>query len=193
NWIYIHDPSVAVGRIQNFKNWSPAMVPDPAKTCLGMEYFVFENDDLWSSSDEKLIELAKRELASLGLATADEISDGAVVRVQKAYPMYDDAWSEQVDMVRRYVEEYLPNLQLVGRNGMHKYNNQDHSMMTAICAAENICGAQYDLWAINTEPEYHEEKGAEQASVPMRPAYAEPPRIPQNIPGLQPDVSASSD
>ena len=193
NWLYVHESKVRVGRIQNFKNWSPAMVPDLDKTCLGMEYFVFENDDLWSSSDEKLIELARRELACLGLASADEISDGAVVRVQKAYPMYDDAWSEQVDMVRRYVEEYLPNLQLVGRNGMHKYNNQDHSMMTAICAAENICGAQYDLWAINTEPEYHEEKRAEQASVPMRPAYAEPPRIPQNIPGLRPDVSASSD
>lgn len=193
NWIYVHESSVRVGRIQNFKNWSPAMVPDPNKTCLGMEYFVFENDDMWSSSDEKLIELAKRELASLGLAREDEISDGAVVRVQKAYPMYDDAWSDQVETVRRYLDEYLPNIQLVGRNGMHKYNNQDHSMMTAICAAENICGARYDLWAINTEPDYHEEKRSEQASVPLRPAYAEPPRIHQNISNLRPDVSTSSD
>jgi protoporphyrinogen oxidase len=193
NWLYVHESRVRVGRIQNFKNWSPAMVPDPNKTCLGMEYFVFENDDLWSSSDEKLIALAKRELASLGLAREDEINDGAVVRVPKAYPMYDDAWSDQVDAIRGYLEKHLPNLQLVGRNGMHKYNNQDHSMMTAICAAENICGAKFDLWAINTEPEYHEEKRSEPTSVPARPAYAEPPRIPQKLPNLQPDVSASSD
>jgi hypothetical protein len=160
---------------------------------LGMEYFVFENDDLWSSTDEKLIELAKREIASLGLAREDEINDGAVVRVQKAYPMYDDAWSEQVETVRRYLEEHLPNLQLVGRNGMHKYNNQDHSMMTAICAAENICGANFDLWAINTEPEYHEEKQSETAKVPDRPAYAEPPRIEQTMSRLRSDVRVSSD
>ena len=193
NWLYVHESRVRVGRIQNFKNWSPAMVPDPNKTCLGMEYFVFENDDLWSSSDEKLIELAKRELASLGLAREDEINDGAVVRVQKAYPMYDDAWSDQVEKVRYYLEEYLPNLQLVGRNGMHKYNNQDHSMMTAMCAAENICGAKYDLWAINTEPDYHEEKQSEPAKVPLRPAYAEPPRIEQALPKLRPDVTVTSD
>jgi protoporphyrinogen oxidase len=181
NWLYIHEPEVRVGRIQNFKNWSPAMVPDPHKTCLGMEYFVFENDDLWSSPDEKLIELAKRELVQLGLATEDEIEDGAVVRMQKAYPMYDEAWAEQVEAVRCYLAESLPNLQLVGRNGMHKYNNQDHSMMTAMYAAENICGANYDLWAINTEPEYHEEKRAESATAARRPAYAEPPRIEQPI------------
>jgi protoporphyrinogen oxidase len=193
NWLYVHESRVRVGRIQNFKNWSPAMVPDPNKTCLGMEYFVFENDDLWSSSDEKLIELAKRELASLGLAREDEINDGAVVRVQKAYPMYDDAWSDQVEKVRLYLEEHLPNLQLVGRNGMHKYNNQDHSMMTAICAAENICGAKYDLWAINTEPDYHEEKRSEPARVTQRPAYAEPPLVERTAPKLQPDVNVSSD
>jgi len=157
NWIYIHDPDVRVGRIQNFKNWSPAMVPDPNKTCLGMEYFVFENDDLWSSPDDKLIQLASREIVHLGLARSGEIEDGTVVRMPKAYPMYDRGWSEQVDRIRRYVEQTLPNLQLVGRNGMHKYNNQDHSMMTAMYAAKNILGARYDLWAINTEPEYHEE------------------------------------
>ena len=158
-----------------------------------MEYFVFENDDMWSSPDEKLIELAKHELASLGLAREDEINDGAVVRVQKAYPMYDDAWSDQVEKVRLYLEEHLPNLQLVGRNGMHKYNNQDHSMMTAICAVENICGAKYDLWAINTEPDYHEEKQSEPARVPQRPAYAEPPLIQRTLPNLRPDVNVSSD
>ncbi|MGH9685830.1 MAG: NAD(P)/FAD-dependent oxidoreductase [Candidatus Acidiferrales bacterium] len=193
NWLYVHESSVRVGRIQNFKNWSPAMVPDPNKTCLGMEYFVFENDDLWSSSDETLIELAKRELASLGLAREDEINDGAVVRVQKAYPMYDDTWSEQVEKIRRYLEEHLPNLQLVGRNGMHKYNNQDHSMITAIYAAENICGAKYDLWAVNTEPDYHEEKRSEPTKVPLRPAYAEPTRIQPKAPSLRPDVGVSTD
>ncbi len=182
NWIYIHEPGVRVGRIQNFKNWSPAMVPDPEKTCLGMEYFVFENDDLWSSSDDKLIELAKSEIAELGLARPEEIEDGAVVRMPKAYPMYSQDWVRQVAIIRNYLETTLPNLQLVGRNGMHKYNNQDHSMMTAMCAARNILGANYDLWAINTEAEYHEE-GAEKPAAaviePRRPAYAEPPLVSQ--------------
>jgi len=147
-----------------------------------MEYFVFENDDLWSSSDERLIELAKREIAELGLAKSEDIEDGAVVRTPKAYPMYDDGWVRQVTTVRRYLEAALPNLQLVGRNGMHKYNNQDHSMMTAMCAARNILGANYDLWAINTEAEYHEEKQEKPATLAdaetRRPAYAEPPLIP---------------
>ncbi len=185
NWIYIHEPGVKVGRIQNFKNWSPAMVPDPNKTCLGMEYFVFENDELWSSPDEKLIELAKREIAQLGLARPEEIEDGTVVRMHKAYPMYDSGWAQKVDKIRRYLEASLPNLQLVGRNGMHKYNNQDHSMMTALCAARNILGAKYDLWTINTEPDYHEEKKEAPAAESARPAsdearrppYAEPPTV----------------
>ena len=158
NWIYIHDPSVRVGRIQNFKNWSPNMVPDPNKTSLGMEYFVFENDDVWASPDDKLIDLAKCEIAKLGLVKPEEIEDGVVVRMPKAYPMYNSGWAKQVATIRQYLEECLPNLQLVGRNGMHKYNNQDHSMMTALCAAKNIMGAKYDLWAINSEPDYHEEK-----------------------------------
>ena len=157
NWIYIHDPGVQVGRIQNFKNWSPAMVPDPAKTCLGMEYFVFENDGLWSLPDAELIDLAKREINRLGLAKPEEIEDGTVVRMPKAYPMYDEGWAGRVETIRRYLEQNLPNLQLVGRNGMHKYNNQDHSMLTAMRAAQNILGASHNLWAINSEPEYHEE------------------------------------
>jgi protoporphyrinogen oxidase len=161
NWIYVHEPGVKVGRIQNFKNWSPAMVPDPDKTCLGMEYFVFENDALWSSPDYKLLELAQREIVELGLVRPEEIEDGTVVRMHKAYPMYDAGWAERVQTIREYLECNLSNLQLVGRNGMHKYNNQDHSMMTALCAARNICGANYDLWAINTEPDYHEETKAE--------------------------------
>ena len=165
NWIYIHEPGVQVGRIQNFKNWSPAMVPDPAKTCLGMEYFVFENDILWSSPDDKLIELAKKEIEQLGLARFEEIEDGSVVRMPKAYPMYDSGWIEQVAIIRNYLEASFTNLQLVGRNGMHKYNNQDHSMMTAWCAARNIVGANYDLWAINTEAEYHEQKPEKAATL----------------------------
>jgi protoporphyrinogen oxidase len=199
NWIYIHESRVRVGRIQNFKNWSPAMVPDPNKTCLGMEYFVFENDDLWSSPDEKLLELAKREIEQLGLARAEEIEDGAVVRMPKAYPMYDNGWANQVEIIRRYLEATLPNLQLVGRNGMHKYNNQDHSMMTALCAARNILGAKHDLWAINTEPEYHEEKQEKQETrkdlteVKLeRPAYAEPPLIPRSRPGVHGEGGSTS-
>jgi len=175
NWIYIHDPSVKVGRIQNFKNWSPAMVPDPNKTCLGLEYFVFVNDELWSSPDGKLIDLARQEILELGLVRPEEIEDGTVVRMPKAYPIYDEGWAGQVSVVRKYVEQNLTNLQLVGRNGMHKYNNQDHSMMTAICAVENILGAHHNLWAINTEPDYQEEKMEETA--PQRPAYAEPLRV----------------
>jgi protoporphyrinogen oxidase len=188
NWIYIHEPGVRVGRIQNFKNWSPAMVPDPNKTCLGMEYFVFENDDLWSSPDEQLIALATKEITELGLAKAEDIEDGAVVRMPKAYPMYSNDWVRQVTTIRRYLETALPNLQLVGRNGMHKYNNQDHSMMTAMCAARNILGANYDLWAINTEAEYHEEeqeKSAAPAEIEVRrPAYAEPPLVPGSAHGI---------
>ena len=177
NWIYIHEPGVRVGRIQNFKNWSPSMVPDQSKTCLGMEYFVFENDDLWSSSDEKLLEMAKKEIAELGLARPEEIEDGAVVRMPKAYPMYDSGWSAQVQLIREYLETALPNLQLVGRNGMHKYNNQDHSMMTALYASRNILRASFDLWEINSEPDYHEEKYEKPTEVVKsevrRPAYSE--------------------
>ena len=176
NWIYVHDPSVKVGRIQNFKNWSPAMVPDSNKTCLGMEYFVFENDKLWSSPDDELIEMARREIAALGLVRPDEIEDGTVVRMQKAYPMYDENWSSHVDTIREYLGETARNLQLVGRNGMHKYNNQDHSMITALYAARNICGASYDLWAVNTEPDYHEEKKENQAE--GRANYRELVRVP---------------
>lgn len=158
NWIYIHDPAVGVGRIQNFKNWSPAMVPDLSKTCLGMEYFVNENEGLWVRSDQELIELAKNELAHLGLARREEVEDGTVVRMPKAYPVYDNGWADSLHKIRCYLEQNLSNLQLVGRNGMHKYNNQDHSMITAMYAARNILGENNDLWAVNTEPEYHEQK-----------------------------------
>jgi len=177
NWIYIHDPAVGVGRIQNFKNWSPAMVPDPAKTCLGMEYFVSQKDALWSRSDEELIELAKEELAYLGLARRGEVEDGAVVRMPKAYPVYDNGWTESLRKIRGYLETHMRNLQLVGRNGMHKYNNQDHSMMTALYAARNILGASHDLWAVNTEPEYHEQKIVESHLVAKGQASAAKPKL----------------
>ena len=158
NWIYVHDPSVKVGRIQNFKNWSPDMVPDQSKTCLGLEYFCFEGDGLWTSSDEDLIERARKELEQLGICTPGEVFDGVVVRQRKAYPVYDDMYETHVGVIRDYIREHLTNLHLAGRNGMHKYNNQDHSMMTALLVARNIAtGGGYDPWKVNADAVYHEE------------------------------------
>ena len=158
NWIYIHDPTVQVGRMQNFKNWSSQMVADSQTTCLGLEYFCFEGDGLWSSSDDQLIELARRELVMLGMCQPEEVLWGTVVRQPKAYPVYDDVYKQHLAVIRDYLTEHLPNLQLVGRNGMHHYNNQDHSMMTALIAARNIAlNAGLDPWKVNTDAEYHEE------------------------------------
>jgi protoporphyrinogen oxidase len=158
NWIYIHDPSVKMGRIQNFKSWSPEMVPDPQMCCYGLEYFCFEGDGLWSAPDAELVELGKRELQQLGLASAADVVDGCVVRQAKAYPVYDDDYAANVDVVRRELAERFPTLHLVGRNGMHKYNNQDHAMMTAMLCARNIVAGEqlYDLWQVNQDAEYHE-------------------------------------
>jgi protoporphyrinogen oxidase len=156
NWIYVHDPAVRVGRIQNFKNWSPDMVPDPAKTCLGLEYFCTIGDDLWSMPDADLVALARKELALIGLAGADRVLDGTVVRMPKAYPVYDPGYAEAVSAARRYLEGFA-NLQMIGRNGTHKYNNQDHSMVMAILAVRNLFGQEHDLWAVNADDEYHEE------------------------------------
>jgi protoporphyrinogen oxidase len=157
NWIYIHSPSVKVGRIQNFNNWSRAMVPDPDHTtCLGLEYFCFEGDGLWSSRDEDLIALATKELRQLGLTGDAEVFDGTVVRMPKAYPIYDGAYRAHLDTVRTYIDP-IPNLHCVGRNGMHKYNNQDHSMLTAMMTVWNMQGAAHDVWSVNTDFEYHEE------------------------------------
>jgi len=156
NWIYMHDPKVKFGRIQNFKNWSPDMVPDQNKTCLGLEYFCFEGDDLWTMPDNKLIELAKEELGILGLVDKSLVVDGTVVRMPKAYPVYDPEYLESLKVIREFLSNFS-NLQPVGRNGMHKYNNQDHSMLTAMLAVDNILGANYDLWQVNTDKEYHEE------------------------------------
>jgi len=158
NWIYIHDPRVTVGRVQNFKSWSPEMVPDSDKACYGLEYFCFEGDGLWESRDEDLIELAKRELIKIGLAEEGDVVDGTVVRQKKAYPVYDDDYAAHVATIRQELEQRYPNLHLVGRNGMHKYNNQDHAMMTAMLCVENILANTplYDLWQVNQDAEYHE-------------------------------------
>jgi protoporphyrinogen oxidase len=156
NWIYIHDPGVKLGRIQNFKNWSPYMVPDSDKSCLGLEYFCFEGDELWNMTDRELIELGKEELAALGLVSTEDIEDGTVIRMPKAYPIYDSEYKDHISSIRQFLSG-IKNLQLVGRNGMHRYNNQDHSMLTAMQAVENICGAKHNLWEINEEQEYHEE------------------------------------
>jgi protoporphyrinogen oxidase len=162
NWIYIHDPGVRVGRIQNFRSWSPEMVPDPDKACYGLEYFCFEHDGFWDSSEQDLIELGKRELVRIGLAEEGDVIDGCVVRQKKAYPVYDDDYARHVAVIRRELEDRYPNLHLVGRNGMHKYNNQDHAMMTAMLCVENILAETrlYDLWQVNGDAEYHETDAA---------------------------------
>ncbi len=155
NWIYIHSPDVKVGRIQNFGSWSPYMVKD-GRTCLGMEYFVFEGDDLWTREDDELIALGTNELAAIGLVDPADVESGYVVRMPKAYPVYDDVYRDNVDVIRRWFEKHASNVHPVGRNGMHKYNNQDHSMYTAMLTVENIRGAHHDIWSVNVEEEYHE-------------------------------------
>ncbi len=157
NWIYIHDPSVKVGRVQNFGSWSPEMAP-AGMTCLGLEYFCFEGDGLWTMSDEELIALATREVAKIGLVAAADVVDGCVVRQPKAYPVYDEGYRDHVAVIRRDLEQSYPSLHLIGRNGMHKYNNQDHAMMTAMLTARNILAGErlYDIWQVNEDAEYHE-------------------------------------
>jgi protoporphyrinogen oxidase len=156
NWIYVHDDQVKLGRVQNFKNWSPDMVPDPRMTCLGLEYFCFEGDGLWTMPDRDLIELGRREMAAIGLIDPSKVVDGTVVRMPKAYPVYDEGFEGALHVVRTYLDGFS-NLQVAGRNGMHKYNNQDHSMVTAMLAVQNLLGAHHDVWAVNADDEYHEE------------------------------------
>jgi len=158
NWIYIHAPDVKVGRIQNFGSWSPYLVKD-GRTCLGMEYFVFEGDELWTMPDEDLVALGTAELSRIGLVDPADVEAGYVVRMPKAYPVYDDTYRDNVDVIRHWFEEHVPNVHPVGRNGMHKYNNQDHSMYTAMLTVENIHGAHHDIWSVNVEEEYHETSG----------------------------------
>ena len=175
NWIYIHSPDVNVGRIQNFRSWSPEMLPDEEHSSIGMEYFCNEGDDLWQKDNAELVKLAEEELRKLNLVGDAEVVDGTVIRQPKAYPVYDHEYQEALEVIRNWLDNF-PNLQLVGRNGMHRYNNQDHSMLTAMLAVKNILGEKHDLWSVNVEQEYHEEES---------PA-AEPDRAPKYAERLQP-------
>jgi protoporphyrinogen oxidase len=157
NWIYINDPNVKVGRVQNFGRWSPYLVKG-GRTCLGLELFVNEGDEWWSMSDEELIETGKRELQQIGLVDASHVEGGYVVRMPKAYPFYDAEYQEHVRTLATWIEAHTPNVYPVGRNGMHRYNNQDHSMLTAMLSVENIYGAHHDIWSVNVDAEYHEER-----------------------------------
>ncbi|MXO59879.1 NAD(P)-binding protein [Altererythrobacter salegens] len=165
NWIYIHDSKVQVGRVQNFRSWSPEMVPDAALACVGLEYFCFEGDGLWAMADDDLVALATREMEILGLLNPAKVKGGAVVRQEKAYPVYDEDYAANVAAMRTELEARFPSLHLVGRNGMHRYNNQDHAMMTAMLTVENILAGErvYDTWCVNEDAEYHEagNEGAE--------------------------------
>jgi hypothetical protein len=172
NWIYVHDPTVMVGRIQNFKSWPPEMVTDPKMASYGLKYFCFEGDGLWSSSDDELLARGRAEMDKLGLLRAADVVDGCVVRQPKAYPVYDDGYAERVEVVRREIQSRFPGLHMVGRNGMHKYNNQDHAMMTALLCVRNILAGEErcDLWAVNQEAEYIEAgaRGAQSDSSGLR-------------------------
>ena len=172
NWIYVHDPGVRVGRVQNFKSWSPDMVPDPTMACYGLEYFCFEGDGLWTMPDPDLIELGRRELAMIGLADSADVVDGCVVRQHKAYPVYDAEYAAHVTTIRSELSREYPHLHLIGRNGMHKYNNQDHAMMTAMLCAQNIVHGEdrYDVWRVNEDAEYHEagEAGQDKGATGLR-------------------------
>src|SRR5439155_12079475 len=168
NWIYIHEPQVRMGRIQNFKNWSPYMVPDQNTTCLGLEYFVNQGDELWSSQDQKLVELGWDELNKIGLARGKLIK-GYVVRMPKAYPVYDTGYQQRLEKIRAWLGT-IENLYCIGRNGQHRYNNQDHSMATALIAARNVSLDQdRDPWAVNEDAEYHEIAPTE-PQTPLTPA-----------------------
>ena len=163
NWIYVHDPRVKVGRIQNYRNWSPAMVPDPSKTGLGLEYFCTEGDALWRSTDEELVALAIREIAAIGLASAGDVAEGHVVRVPKAYPIYDSNYREHLDVLKTFLAGFA-NLQTIGRNGLHRYDNQDHAMLTAMLAVRNVAlQEKNDVWGVNADPDYQEEVRLETA------------------------------
>ena len=173
NWIYVHEPGVRVGRIQNFGAWSKDMLADPRRCCLGLEYFCFAGDELWNASDADLVARARRELAQLGMAREEEVLDGAVVRMAKAYPVYDDGYREHLEVIRAWLATALPNLHLCGRNGLHRYNNQDHSMMTALVVARNIAvDAGLDPWKVNGDAEYIEEVRAGDADSGGRQAPA---------------------
>jgi len=170
NWIYIHSPEVNVGRIQNFRSWSPEMLPDDDHSSIGMEYFCNEGDPIWEMDNADLVKMAEKELRKLNLVGDAEVIDGTVIRQLKAYPVYDHEYAEALEVIRNWLDNF-PNLQLVGRNGMHRYNNQDHSMLTAMLAVKNILGEKHDLWSVNVEQEYHEEDAKAEES--RQPKYGE--------------------
>ena len=156
NWIYIHDPEVKAARIQNFRSWSADLVPEAGKSSIGMEYFCEEGDEMWGAADADLIQLAAKEIEMLGLAKAASVTDGAVIRQRKAYPVYDDEYREALNMIRGWLSDFR-NLQVVGRNGMHSYNNMDHSVLTATLAVDNILGGAHDLWAVDVDQDHNED------------------------------------
>ena len=184
NWIYVHEAGVRVGRVQNFGSWSPELVKD-GFTCLGLEYFVSEGDDLWESSDADLIELGMAELLQLKLVSAGQVEAGYVVRVPKAYPVYDEGYAERVDVLRGWLAATAPNVHPVGRNGMHRYNNQDHSMLTAMLAVDNIVtGATHDVWTVNVEEDYHETHATGSGEAPAVPTTTAASRTGRDAPIL---------
>ena len=194
NWIYIHDPTVKVGRVQNFKSWSPELVPDPELCCYGLEYFCFQGDGVWEMEDRALIDLASREMEKLGLLNPADVQDGCVVRQKKAYPVYDDHHKANVNKFVAEIESKFPGLHLIGRNGMHKYNNQDHAMMTAMLTARNIIAGKrlYDVWAVNQDAEYHESGGAGKQSAASG-LRMFPTKLPKDTPAKQPDSVVATD
>ncbi len=174
NWIYIHAPEVKTMRVQNFGSWSPHMVKE-GHNVLGLEYTVEQGDDWWNASDEELIAKGKAELEALGLMQASDVEAGYVVRMPKAYPLYDSTYKANVEILRDWLRHNASNVHPVGRNGMHKYNNQDHSMFTAMLTVENLLGASHDIWNVNVEEEYHEEssgKGGTGRDAPILPKRA---------------------
>jgi protoporphyrinogen oxidase len=178
NWIYVHDPEVKVGRIQNYTNWSPEMSPDPEISCLGMEYFCFEGDGLWNTPDEELSRIATKELKRLDLVHA-EVVDSAVVRMPKAYPVYDGNYRGALAVIQQWLSE-IPAMQAAGRNGMHRYNNQDLAMLSGILAARNTVGAGYDLWSLAHDEHYLEESNDEVAAL-WRKLEDFQPAVPEKI------------
>jgi protoporphyrinogen oxidase len=180
NWIYIHDPAVKVGRIQNFKNWSPEMVPDESKSCLGLEYFCTMGDEIWSQSNDELVALGTRELEKIGLVTPGKVDGGTVVHAPKAYPVYDESYESALAEIRPYLDSFQ-NLLTIGRNGTHTYNNMDHSMVTAMLAVRKMLGADHDLWNLDGKDEYLEEisdEGGESKLVDLRELAASQPHVP---------------
>lgn len=185
NWLYIHEPAVRVGRIQNYRSWSPWMVPDPDKACIGLEYFCFVGDDLWTMDDHDLVDLAASELEQLGLAPRSKVERGFAIRVPKAYPIYDADYAERVRTIRSFLET-VGNLQQVGRNGLHRYNNSDHSMLTAMRAVDNLLvGAHHDIWEVNAESVYHE------TDVPDEQPYRTAPKTPELQAVLEEEAAAA--